>query len=291
MVESTARAVMLDNAQYLGQLAGKCDTNQPLQAARREELLDLQGQQIWKADRLQERIRADAAGAAARRAGDSRAAAPRPTGSARWRADVAANVPKWVASHKGHERNRARADPRPELVPDAPQDTGLEQQARVLQVVIDKHPRDDMFTALVNNPLTGTEETQFGIQREARFCHLWAEIGRRVSGTITLMSENNVPLRTLRGDYLVKDIPELDDDLLEMNLSTPETWELPYLRGPRNLARKPPNEAQKARMRSNRTANKRVLKDALKHATPKSKAAPKRFPGATSKAAGAPPAT
>ena len=148
-----------------------------------------------------------------------------------------------------------------------------------------------MFKVVVNNTVTGTAETEFGIQRESRFCHLWAEIGRRVSGASTLMSEKGIPLRTLRGDYLVMDIPDLDNDLLEINLSTTETWELPYLRGPRILTRKPPNEAQKARMRSNRTANKRVLKDALKHATPKSRPAPMIFPGVTSQAAGAPLAT
>ena len=60
MLESTSRAMLLDNAAYYGDTANKCDTERPLQRARQDTLLDYQAQQLWKAERLKERLQADA---------------------------------------------------------------------------------------------------------------------------------------------------------------------------------------------------------------------------------------
>ena len=89
MAERTARAVVLDNAVYFGELAGRCDISRPLQHDRHLELKDLQAQQLDKADALQARIKADAS---ARKDGDSRAAVSRPAETSRWRADVSVGV-------------------------------------------------------------------------------------------------------------------------------------------------------------------------------------------------------
>ena len=116
-----------------------------------------------------------------------------------------------------------------------------------------------------------------------------------------------MPLVNLRVDYLVNDIPDLDQQLLEANLVKTGTEELRYRTTPREYTRKPKNAAQKTRKQQNRKANKRVAREilqttkpksapppgllaasALRTTTPKSGGAPPLF-GTTSKAPGAPP--
>eukprot|EP00959_Pyramimonas_sp_CCMP1952_P133375 2788881-Pyramimonas_sp.AAC.1 len=93
MAATVARAVVLDNAEYFALTASRCDTDRPAQRKRQMVLEDLQAQQLWKADRLAEQLRADAR--AKKPDKDSCAVVSRPAGSVRFRADVGAGVPIW----------------------------------------------------------------------------------------------------------------------------------------------------------------------------------------------------
>ena len=87
-----------------------------------------------------------------------------------------------------------------------------------------------------------------------------------------LVLENSCCLTGLRHDYLLINVPDLED--VPANLRE-EMTTLPTLHK-RCLSRKPPPSHQRHRQKTNRTSNKAALRKALKCAT--SKAAPKPAP-------------
>ena len=270
-LEMAAKSQMLDNARYLGRVASFSDTSRPMQKARHDVLLNLQQQQLWKADQLGSRLHEDYQIKSGRAANHGHIGSR--TRSTRYHADVRSNVPRWVAGSKEHERKRASTDTRPRPGSQFDRTDAKKENVKLLSVSIDASD-DDMFTVVCTN-MAAERIAEVEVLRNARIADLRNSLSKRLRFTYALVLENGVALCNLRGDFLVKDVLDLDSQE-DVDNNQGHVEELPDVI-PRKLTRKPRNNARKAKVRSNRCANKRALRAALH--------------SATSKAVGAPPTT
>ena len=139
-------------------------------------MLDYQDQQSWKAEKLSEQIRNDAAlkkGVAI----DNRVATAE---SSRVRQDLRKGVASWVAKKKAHERERAAQDSRPIQEEQNNETTQVDKAGicKVLTLDIDMSD-DDYFLATLTN-VAGERILDIQVDRDARFCTLEQKITKQL---------------------------------------------------------------------------------------------------------------
>lgn len=110
------------------------------------------------------------------------------------------------------------------------------------------------------------------IERDGRFGEVLTYIKRKIHYRFVSLSPDGIDVSSLRHDYLLKDIPDIDPSAPELQPDRNEFEEMPEVI-PRDFTRKPPNEAQRARMRSDRSRNKQALRSACRCATSKAASA------------------
>eukprot|EP00959_Pyramimonas_sp_CCMP1952_P357304 7481814-Pyramimonas_sp.AAC.1 len=112
----------------------------------------------------------------AKRDGDSCAAASRPAGSARFRADVEAGMDVWVAAKHEHTRKRAKHDPRPEPALSLVSSLSPSVPSKVLKVIIDT--ADDDFFRVECLTMAG-DGFEVQVDRGDRFGDLFGALRQR----------------------------------------------------------------------------------------------------------------
>lgn len=149
------------------------------------------------------------------------------------------------------------------------------QMTKLLTLHIDKSD-DDCFNVVCTS-MAGDMVTEVQIPRDAHFADLKHLILSRVrcdkGSAVGFCLPDGTSLCQLRSSFLVKDVPDLNQESIGDEDSLDEMEELPKIKQ-RNLKRKRDSDARVQRKRANRNANKRALRDALKSAAPKCKASP-----------------
>ena len=266
---------MLDNAKSFSRAAGACDLSRPMQRVRFDQMVELREQQLEKAARLKERLDNDASIRNGRVNSATWSRSQKYRASSRYRADVAASVPEWVCVNKERDRQRAATDarPRPRKDPNfsCSRKTIMKSAVptEILTLEVDKSD-DDEFLVTCILP-SGRSVVEFAVPRNVRFGGLWCEVKKRRPGAFSLVLNNGVLLDRVKSDYLLKDAMDLTCDSMGYEHDDDDKEELSVVM-PRNMARKPPSDTQRQRMNRNRNANKKVHKEALKCAKPKSMA-------------------
>jgi hypothetical protein len=165
ILETLARATMIDNADYYHRAANACDSTRALQQQRQASLFDLEMQQKRKADQLNDRIMIDG-DLKFSRVIDTRVVVAGRVASNRYLVDVEANKPRWMAAQKEKSRRHAAKDHRP-AEPKSQQPSASQLETELLTLHIDGSDDDAYLIKLKN--VAGDLVVETETARDARY--------------------------------------------------------------------------------------------------------------------------